>query len=387
MRGDKADYDLWGEILDDKRWNYSGFLPYFRKTEKHYDNEADPEIHGLTGPIQTESIKSSGRQFPLRSFVEDAWAAEGVLYNPDKNSGNPIGLGEHVANHIDGTRQFAGVNYPLDVSILTETLAEKVIIEQQNGKQVATGIVIEGSGKFIRAGQEVILSAGAYRSPQILMLSGIGPASHLQEHDIDVVLDLPVGHNFHDHPSVSQWWKLKEPSDGLAVGSAGFNAKELKSLPLDFVVTQPVPLDGLKAALVKDGNVENINNHPLLTRQLGHVETYINYVAFNPENPKIPLDGSHITSGIVCMLPTSRGIITLANKDPTSAPLIDPNYASTEVDRYMLREGLKKLYRVMQHTPAGQATIEGQTVTEGYLPISLDISDEEIDRFIRSQLT
>ncbi|KAH8802527.1 glucose dehydrogenase [Xylogone sp. PMI_703] len=388
IRGDKSDYDIWGELVNDKRWSYEGFLPYFRKTETHYDSNASPDVHGLTGPIKTESTTSTGRKFPLRSSIEEAWAAEGVHYNPDKNSGNPIGLGEHVGNQADGVRQFAAVQYPLNVSVLTNTLVERVIIEERDGIKSAVGIEIAENRRKIRARREVILSAGAFRTPQILMLSGVGPASHLQEHGINVILSLPdVGQNFHDHATVTQWWRLKEPEKGLAIGSPAFNNPELfKGLPLDFITTLPTPLDGLKSALIKDGDKDAANN-TLLTRQLGHIETYITYVGFNPANPIIPLDGSHISSGVVTLLPTSRGSIKLANKDPHSAPLIDPNYAATEADLYMLREGLKKLQRVLRNTPAGQATIEGETVEDGCVPISAASSDEEINSFIRRRIS
>ncbi|RFU28328.1 hypothetical protein B7463_g8013, partial [Scytalidium lignicola] len=388
IRGDKTDYDIWGEMVNDKRWSYNGLLPYFRRVEAHYDNNSNPDIHGFTGPIKTESIRSTGRAFPLQSFVEDAWNAEGVRYIPDKNSGDPIGLGEHVACQVDGMRQFSSLQYPLDVSILTNTLVKRVIIEEHNSTQVAVGIELAGNGRKIHAKQEVIVCAGAYRTPQVLMLSGIGPASHLRHHGIDVILDMPdVGQHLHDHPTITQWWKLREPEKGLAMESTGFNSPQLfKGLPMDFVATQPVPLEGLKEALVRDGDTKNINSNVLVTRQLGHVETYITYVAFNPENPKIPLDGSHISSGVVCLLPTSRGTIKLADKDANSSPFIDPNYAATEADRYILREGLKKLYRVMHNTPAGRNTIEEETVEDGYAPISTASSDEKIDDFIRRRV-
>ncbi|KAL1963927.1 hypothetical protein VTN77DRAFT_7733 [Rasamsonia byssochlamydoides] len=182
-----------------------------------------------------------------------------------------------------------------------------------------------------------------------------------------------VGRHFHDHPAVSQWWKLKHPEKGLAVGSPAFNDPALlKGLPLDFVVTQPVSKDGLRKALAKDDPSSDPDAHPLVSVQHGHVETYVVYAARNPENPKIPMDDTHITTAVVCMLPTSRGTITLADKDPRSAPLIDPNYFATEADRYVLCEGLRKVREVLRETPSW----EGNS----------DTSDGEIDDLIRRRL-
>lgn len=218
------------------------------------------------------------------------------------------------------------------------------------------------------------------------MLSGIGPVDEWQRHGIEVLLDLPdVGHHFHNHPGVSQWWKLKHPEKGHAVRSPPSMIRpSSKVFPRTFVITQSVSKDGLRNALAKDDPSSDPDNHPLVSVQRGHVETSVFYVGLSPKNPKIAMDGTHIT--VVCMRPTSRGSITLADNDPRRAPLIDPNYFATEVDRYVMREGLREVQEVMCYTPAGQEIVKEEIVEDGASPLSADTSDGDIDSLIRRRL-
>lgn len=319
-------------------------------------------------------------------MVQEAWNSVGVKYNPDINSGSPFGLADVVENRENGMRQMSSSVYTLDVEIMTETLVKRVLVEERGSQKVAIGVVLEDKDESqIMARQEVIIAAGAYRTPQLMMLSGIGPAEELRAYGINVVLDLPdVGRHFADHVAVSQWWQLKHPENGLAFGSPAFTDPAFfRGNPIDFVALDSVPLDGLRQALVKDDPNCNPDEHPLITSQRVHVETFTVYVAHNAQDPSIAVDGTHITTGVSCMLPTSRGSINLADRDVRSAPRIDPNYCATEADRYVLREGLRKLREVLCDTPAGQKMILSETVEEKYQPLGPDTGDEAIDDLIR----
>ncbi|GLA30286.1 hypothetical protein AnigIFM63326_008490 [Aspergillus niger] len=386
MRGAKEDYDLWASLVGDSRWSYHGLLPYFRKLEHHFDPFADPEVHGFEGPIKTESVSSTGRRYPLRQLVQEVWNSVGVTYNSNINSGSPYGLVEVVENRDHGMRQMSSSVYPLDVEVMTETLVKRVLVEERDEQKVAIGVVLEDTDESqIIARQEVIISAGAYRTPQLMMLSGIGPAEELRAYGIDVVLDLPdVGRHFADHVAVSQWWQLKHPEKGLTIGSPAFTDPAFfRGNPIDFVALDSVPLDGLRQALVKDDPNSNPDEHPLIASQRVHVETFTVYAAGNAQNPTIATDGTHITTGVSCMLPTSRGSIKLADRDVRSAPRIDPNYCATEADRYVLREGLRKLRKALRDTPAGQEMIESETVEENYDLLGPETDDEALDDLIR----
>jgi choline dehydrogenase-like flavoprotein len=389
-RGEKENYDEWAKLVGDRRWSYDGLLPYFRKIETYFDPDGDRIAHGFDGPIKMEAAAT--RQYPLREQVKAAWAAVGVAYKPDMNDGNPIGLGQLVENRADGVRQIASSAYPLDV-VRTNTMVKRVVIEAQDDRQVAVAVELVADGNhhgssIITARREVIICAGTYRSPQVLMLSGVGPRDELQKHGIDLIVDLPdVGRHFEDHAGVSQWWKLKNPERGLSTGSSAYNSNPIffKGNPVDFVATLSVPRDGLLESLAVGNPNADPKLHPLAF-QHGHLESYLVYLAWNPENPTIVPDGSHITSSVVCMLPTSRGSIRLADADPRSAPLVDPNYLATEADRYMLRQGLRKLYHVLRETDAGKAFIDSETTEHDAQPVSPESSDVELDALICRRL-
>jgi len=205
IRGDKNDYDAWGKLVGDARWTYAGMLPYFRKTEMHHTPYGDPEEHGFEGGMITCSVTSSGRDYPLRDMVKAAWEAVGLQQIPDSNSGSPQGFADLNENRKNGKRQLACDAYSLDgVKIMTETLVKRVIVEEIDGRKIATGVEL-ASGEVLRANKEIVISAGAYRTPQVLMLSGIGSATELKKHGIAQLVDLPeVGKNLHDHFGIPQ---------------------------------------------------------------------------------------------------------------------------------------------------------------------------------------
>jgi choline dehydrogenase-like flavoprotein len=175
-------------------------LPYFKKTETHHTTSHGEEQHGFNGPMQTNTHTSAGRKYPLRALVKQAWEEIGVKEITDINAGSPLGMGELIDNRRDGLRQPASSVYRLSgVQVLTETLVQRIVIEEREGRKVATGVEL-ADGRMLVAKKEVILSAGAYRTPQVLMLSGIGENEELSQHGIKQVVDLPdVGRNLHDH--------------------------------------------------------------------------------------------------------------------------------------------------------------------------------------------
>jgi choline dehydrogenase-like flavoprotein len=213
VRGDRIDYDAWGKQVGDARWSYSGILPYFRKIENHHTPYANPKEHGFEGPIYTSSVTSSGRNYPLRDMVKAAWEAIGLEQIPDANSGSPQGFADLNENRRNGKRQLATDAYPLDgIKVLTDTLVKRVIVEQNDGRRVATAVEL-ASGEVLTSRKEIIISAGAYRTPQVLLLSGIGSPAELKKHAIEQVVDLAeVGKNLHDHLGIPQRLASKLPA-------------------------------------------------------------------------------------------------------------------------------------------------------------------------------
>lgn len=190
--------------------------PWFRKTESHHDPKgADPRQYGLEGPIHTTA---SARKYPLKELLRTSFIKGTDLpENLDANGGNPIGIAPYTENWRAGVRQPASEAYGLKgLTVLTESIVSRIRLE----KGVAKGAELT-SGRTITANREVIVCCGSIRTPQILMLSGIGPADELLKHGIKQLIDAPeVGLNFHDHVCIAQFHKVRSSRliyEGLAL--------------------------------------------------------------------------------------------------------------------------------------------------------------------------
>jgi len=385
IRGDALDYDEWAREVKDERWSYSGLLPYFKRSETHFDVNGDHAQHGFDGPIVTASVSSSGRKFPLRDTIFKLWSRLGLQHVPDANNGHPQGIAELVENWKDGKRQIASDVYPLNgVNVITNTLVRRILISDD---KVAIGVELaSGEKHMIKQGGQVVVSAGAYRTPQVLQLSGIGDPAHLSQHGITTTVDIPqVGTNLHDHLLLFRYWKLRYPEKGLAVGSALFGGPNFdKGGPVDWLVTAPIPTAPLKAALEKDiGQVPD--NHELLKGPRSHLEMNLLYAVFGAEAQglHIPMDGKSIMTYYMGCLPTSRGSITLSSDDPSVPPVIDPNYYATETDKHVMREGFRMQSELMFDTPEGKELVAEEYTPPGLASIQLNPSDEQIDERIK----
>ncbi|KAJ9243971.1 CAZyme family AA3 [Paecilomyces variotii] len=386
IRGDAQDYDHWARQVSDQRWSYEGLLPYFKRTEHHYDPNGDPEQHGFEGPIHTSTVSSSGRKYPLRETIKNAFLGLGIRAIHDANNGHPQGIAELVNNFPDGRRQLTSQVYPLDgVKVVTDALVKRVVLDDS---KTAIGVELkDGRIYSVRSGGEVIVSAGSLRTPQVLLLSGIGDSQQLSQHQIPLQIDLPdVGRNLHDHLMVFRYWKLREPEKGLALGSPLFNGPNYdKGGPGEWIVTTSVPSTGLQNALAKDEAGPIDSDHHLVRGPRSHLELTTIYAAFGGElsGLNIPVDGTAIMNFFMGCLPTSRGSVTLQSSDPASSPVIDPNFYATEADRFVMREGWRLLSRLMLETAEGKALVKEEIVPDGHDSLSSDAPDESIDARIR----
>ncbi|KAK1237287.1 hypothetical protein MKX08_002912 [Trichoderma sp. CBMAI-0020] len=189
------------------------------------------------------------------------------------------------------------------------------------------------------------------------MLSGIGARADVIRHNIPLTVDSPeVGHSFHDHLAVCLWWKLRHPEQGLALGSPEWKDPAYsRGLPADWIAFTRVPNEILSQSSVTDAE--------LLT--LADVA--------------IPLDGTHVTTAVLGMTPTSRGTVTITSDDPQTPPQIDPNYYATEADRRVLRYGIRQVLRLLQETTSGRSIVENEVGPDGYPGFDADSTDAEID--------
>jgi choline dehydrogenase-like flavoprotein len=389
VRGDALDYDEWAREVKDDRWSYRGLLPYFKRTEKHYDADADSTQHGFDGPITTASISSTGRKYPLRETVFKLWSRLGLQRVHDANNGHPQGIAELIENWKDGKRQITSSAYSLEgVKVVTNSLVRRVII---NDDKFAVGVELaNGETHMVKheQGGQVVVSAGAYRTPQVLQLSGIGDPAHLSQHGLTTTVNLPdVGMHFHDHMLMFRYWKLREPEKGFAMGSHLFNGPNFdKGGPVDWLVTTTVPAGPLKAALEKDEGGDQVSDHhSLLKGPRSHLEMNLLYAAFGAEAQglQVPLDGKSIMTFYLGCLPTSRGSVTLSSDDPAAPPLIDPNYYATETDKHVMREGFRMHSKLLLDTPEGKDLVTEEHTPPGHARAGLDASDEQIDERIK----
>lgn len=389
-RGPKVDYDYWAKVVGDDAWSYDELVPFFRKTEWVVEPEAgtlEEEGHGHNGTFKVVPIRANHprRQYPLRETIQKAWDEAGVPYNPDGNSGDQNGLTEMVELWVDGQRQLPSETLDLSrVEIRERSVVRRITFDlSTGGEPVANGVELSGAQHFA-ARREVILCAGVYQSPQVLMLSGIGDREVLQKHNIHPVVtsNAEVGKNLVDHLAVGMTWKLKHPEEGLAIGSPLFNDPSyFTGWPLDFIEFGPLDRPAELEPLIQSAEDREF----LLRPDASHMEIVTLYVPMGARLTGIDaaIDGSHISTIAVCLATTSKGCVTIQSANPEVPPVIDTNFNATETDRYISREALRKAASVYLDTETGKSFISHEVVPEGYVPISRDTPDEAVDKRVR----
>ncbi|KAI0013561.1 GMC oxidoreductase [Xylariaceae sp. FL0662B] len=383
FRGSRADYDSWGEAVGDQRWSYDGQLPYFKMTEKWF-NGVDSKSHGRDGKLQIESPISTNRIYPLAGILERAWEEFGVHKLPggDYNAGANIGFGYANENRANGARQIAPSVYSLDgITVMTDTLVGSILVDKDNK---ATGIRLSDGTEI--QGSKVIAAAGAYRTPQLLMLSGLGPKATLEKHGIETKVDIPeVGKNFNDHVILILNWKLKDPLKGYALGSNNPLFSEPRfatGVPITHIVCTQVPRHDLEATIARDEGKDKVDpNHYLLKREWAMMENMVMYLPV----PPVQADGTHIGTVLMGLKPTSRGTVTIASDNPADSPVLDPNYFATEVDKLVWRYSLRNIAAFMTgDTPLGREIVECETPFPGFEPLTVHASDEYLDNRVKT---
>jgi choline dehydrogenase-like flavoprotein len=335
-RGHRADYDHWA-AQGNPGWAYDDVLPYFKRAE-HNERGADA-FHGTGGPLNVMDLRSPNPHDPV--FVTAAREA-GFVYNPDFNGERQDGVGQYQVTHKNGERFSAAKAYLTpnlsrpNLHVFTGAHTSRILLERK--RAVGVEFYHEGQVKQLQAAREVLLCAGALQSPQILMLSGIGPHRHLLENGIATLHELPgVGQNLHDHVDVV-----------LVVDAP--RAKNLFGLSLT----------GLVHALQGIFEWRNLRSG-LLTSNFAEAGGFIKSQASEPIPDlqlhfvvgKLVNHGRTITWGHgyschVCLLrPRSRGSVQLGSKDPLAPPLIDPNFLGERDDMDRLLRGFKLMRHIL----------------------------------------
>ncbi|KAL9586042.1 MAG: hypothetical protein Q9203_003999 [Teloschistes exilis] len=323
-----------------------GLLPFFRRGEDHFEPNADPNHHGFQRPMHTSSVKSSGRHYPLRDTIHNAWRSIGLEQVPDANNGAPQGVVELVENrHDDGLRQLTSDAYlQPGAQIMTETYVARITLGDKKLGKVVTGVrLTDGRRLSIKESGEVLLCGGAYRSPQKL---------HVPD----------MGHNPHDYKMIFRYWKLRHSEQGLAMDSSKFADPAFeKGNHMDWLATMTVRENGLQAAIATDAR-NNLDDKTHASLQGGTLAPRDGWII----GLEIPVDGTSIVSDCMACLPSSRSSITISSKDPTAAPIIDPNYYATETDRHFMRQSWRTISRLMLETPEGKDLVAEEILPEAH---------------------
>ena len=367
IRGQREDYDIWRD-LGNQGWGYDDVLPYFIRSERNTRPGLDARYHGFDGPLTVSDLISPHALSDI--FVESAVAA-GLPANADFNGATQEGAGFYQVTQVDAKRCSAAVAYLHPVSArpnLTIETNALVLNLTMTGSRV-TGVNYRQQGKTTHAvaNGEVILSAGAIQSPQILMLSGIGPANELARHGIKVQQDMPgVGQNLYDHLNLSVLVKTKDPitlagiSGGLKAAKAGLQYLWNKTGP---GTTNGAEAGGFYRSPLS-GARPDIQFHfvPLMLGD-GMKDTGVHGMTLHACN----------------MRPTDVGEIRLASADPTAAPVIDNRFLTTDGNIEVMRAGLQAAREIFNAGPMARL------VSEEFWPGANKTSASDLDAFIRAK--
>ena len=341
MRGQSRDYDAWATLTGDASWGWDRVLPLFLHTEDHHAGRS--EFHGAGGEWRVEQQRL---RWDILDAFRDAAAQTGIPKIDDFNRGDNEGCSYFEVNQRSGIRWNTAKAFLRSVKgrhgnleIMTGGHVQRLRIEQGEGGAVCKGVEFTGGGQqwFAQATHETLLTAGAIGSPQILQLSGVGPANLLQEHGIPVVVNAPgVGENLQDHLQLRMAFKVR-------------NAKTLNTMANSLLGKMKI---GLEYAFNRSGPMS------MAPSQLGafarsdaaqtsaNIQYHVQPLSLNKFGE--PLHPFPAFTASVCNLrPTARGHVRIASPDAVQAPKITPNYLSTEEDRQVAADALRLTRRIV----------------------------------------
>jgi choline dehydrogenase len=369
FRGHPSDYDAWAQA-GAQGWSFREVLPYFCRSE-HNEDFGPNAFHGRDGPMNVRSIRGPNR---LNFAFFEALASLGFTARADLNGGESEGMALRQVSIRGGTRETTAraLLHPAlkraNLTVLTHTRASRLILSGRRIEAVEARSE-EGAMLQLRARREVILSAGAIHSPQLLLLSGVGDAEKLTQFGIEVRHSLPgVGLNLHDHLASPVHMDTRDPA------SYGIS---LRAMPRNL-------MNIAQYALLRSGPLANniFESAAFLKTQPGLAKPDVQLV-FQPAKrppPSFPFPLGHgFAISPVGLYPRSRGRLTLAGPDPFTAPLIDPNLLSDPDDVRPLLRGIRLVRRIFA------ASAFAKYRAREILPGDSAQSDEDLISYVRAQ--
>ena len=371
MRGQARDYDGWAAITGDDAWSWRNVLPDFRAHERSHRCVASQhtEIHGASGEWHVSRQR-------LRWEILDAFAAAaeqaGIARIEDFNGGDNAGVSYFDVNQRNGLRLSAAraflkpVRSRANLTVWLRTQAERLRFEQREGRLRCSGVALLRGGERldVRAARELILSAGAIATPQLLQLSGVGPAALLREHGIAPVHELAgVGANLQDHLQIRPVFKVQGVRTLNVVASSLWGRL---GVGLEYLLRRTGPMSMAPSQLGAFVKSDPGRAHANLQY---HVQP-LSLRAYDQ-----PIDRFPAFTASVCNLnPTSRGSVRIRNRDVHSPPRIAPNYLATEEDRRVAADSLRVTRRIVAQPALARYA------PEEYLPGARFTSDADLLR-------
>jgi choline dehydrogenase len=365
IRGNRVDYDGWRDRYGCAGWGYVDLLPYFRRAEDQQRGESP--FHGVGGPLRVEDPRYL---HPLSQAWVEAATAAGLAANPDFNGPTQDGVGLYQATQRGGRRWSAADAYLRPASgrpnltVETDALATRVLIE--HGRAVGVRYLRRGVEQEARAGREVLLCGGAVNSPQLLLLSGVGPADHLRAHGIEPVLDAPrVGLGLQDHPTCFMVWHTPttpHPLEEATPDNLALWRRERRG---------PMASHGVEAG----GFARSHDSLPAPDLQFG-------VAGGPPPVPELADPTRRVASTIVVAVdPRSRGRVSLRSADPRARAAIDPAYLTDPADLEVLVAGVRQARELAGCRPFADLTA-GELAPGGRLA-----DDRQLEAWVRGNVT
>ncbi|WP_406109148.1 GMC family oxidoreductase N-terminal domain-containing protein [Streptomyces sp. NBC_01003] len=340
VRAHRLDYDDWVKA-GATGWGWDDLLPYFRRSESSW--RGDTHSHGGYGPV---TVSTTTRRGPFGRRLDSAARTLGIDFPDATQSGDPTGAGQ-IENALHrGRRHSTAAAYlrPAlrdcsNLTLLTKVLVEKVVLEQ--GRAAGVRVTRAGASRVIRANREVVLCAGTFNSPQLLMRSGIGPADQLREHGIDVQAELPgVGANLQEHAAAPVAFDVKDP----VTFHEHLRADRLAVNAVRWLVTGNGPLGRMPEFLSA-----YVRTRPDLDRPDGFLGILAGGFDARPWFPGIrPLRERHCIALNAVATPRSRGHVRLRSADPAAAPRITFNFLTEPEDVATLRETIRTTLAILR---------------------------------------
>jgi choline dehydrogenase-like flavoprotein len=341
VRGHRSDYDHWA-ALGNTGWAYDDVLPYFRRSE-HNEQFDDAAFHGQDGPL---NVTYPRHVSPINQMFVDAAALHQLRLNPDYNGAEQEGAFLYQVTQKNGERCSAAKAYltpnlsRTNLKVLTRAASSRIMIEDRR----ATGVTYTRGGEThtVRARREVVVSSGAFGSPHLLLLSGIGPAEQLQDLGIPVTQHLPgVGKNLQDHIDYVQTWRTRSDTQTFGLSLRGM-AKMAGAISewrktRSGMITSPFAEAGAFLRSRPDLDAPDLQ----LIFVIGIVDDHARK--------------QHLGHGISChvdvLRPYSRGEVRLLSREARDPPLIDPRFLDDERDLDLLVWGAQKMQRIIESPP------------------------------------